>query len=176
MTFNKNKVVIWTGVIVAGLIVLFAILIALLPFIARVSFENWAEDQGLSGSITKAEISLTDGQLRLSDVKLLDAYNKGLHVGEVFIQVHMRDLWHKRITIEDLQINTFSVDASRNEAGELTSARAGGRGFFSFFFSSGLQMRSLAHSCIAAPGFHEAGILERPWFLGGIVVLKNICW
>jgi hypothetical protein len=122
MTFNRNKVLMWSGASVAAVILVLAILIALLPFIARVSFENWAEEQGLSGSISKVEISLTDGQLRLSDLKLLDAGNKGLRAGQIFVQVHMRDLWHKRVTVEAVQINTLSIDASRNEAGELTIA------------------------------------------------------
>lgn len=120
MPFNNNKLLLWIGVSLAGLILMMGILVALLPFITRASFEGWAEGQGLSGSIGKVEIFLTDGQLQLSDIKLLDASNKGLQVGKAFVQIHLRDLWHKRITIEDVQIDTLSVDASRNESGELT--------------------------------------------------------
>jgi hypothetical protein len=122
MTFNKHKILQWTGVSMAALVLLFAIVIALLPLMMRYGFESWAEDRGLSGSITEVEISLTDGQLRLTDIKLLDGQNKGMQVGEAFVQVHLRDLWHRRVTIEDVQITSLSIDAKRTAAGELTIA------------------------------------------------------
>jgi outer membrane protein OmpA-like peptidoglycan-associated protein len=120
--FNKVKVLKWGGGSVAAVIILVAVTIALLPLMVRYGFQSWAEDHGLTGSISEVDISLTDGQLRLTDINLLDAQNKGLQIGEVFVQVHLRDLWHRRVTIEDVQITTLNIDANRTAAGELTIA------------------------------------------------------
>ena len=100
----------WTAGILAGLIIMFSILVILLPTIITWYATSWLEEQGVNASIEDISIELSNGQVRVKTFKAVGPEKHKIELGEFFVQVHLRDLLDNKITIEKIQFADFYID------------------------------------------------------------------
>jgi len=111
MLSKLNRRLIWTAGILAGLTILFVVLITLLPAMTKWYATSWLEERGVSASIEDINIKMLDGQIRIKAFHAVGSEKHKIDLGEIFVQVHLRDLLENKVTIEKIEFSDFYVDA-----------------------------------------------------------------
>ena len=110
MLSKLNRCLIWTSSILGSAILLVGILVATLPTTAKWYANNWLEEQGVASTIKEVSIKLLDGQFRIKSFQAVGPERHKINLGEIFIQVHLRDLLDNKVTIEKIEFSDFYVD------------------------------------------------------------------
>lgn len=100
----------WAASILLGIVILFGVLVFLLPTISKWYATNWLEEQGVSASIEDISIKLSNGQVRIKDFRAVGPEKHKIELGEILVQVHLRDLLDNKVTIEKIEFSDFYVD------------------------------------------------------------------
>ncbi len=105
----KRRIVRTAGILLA-IVVLFGVLISLLPALTSWYATNWLEAKGVSASIEDISFKLLDGQVRVKDFKAIGPKKHKIELGEILVQVHLRDLLDNKVTIEKIEFSDFYID------------------------------------------------------------------
>ncbi len=94
----------------AGLIALLTVLLALLPSITKWYAIQWLEAQGVTATIGNVKFNLSDGQFRFRTIQVTGPEKHQIKLGEILVQVHLRDILDHRLTIENVEFSDFHID------------------------------------------------------------------
>jgi hypothetical protein len=99
----KKALYVFAGTLFA-LLVLAALSIALIPTVSQVVFKHWLEQQQLQGEIGQIDLSLHKGILTVLDAEIRDNKTPLLKLGKLQVQVRLRDLFDRKVTIEHVEL------------------------------------------------------------------------
>jgi len=100
----------WTAGLLTSLIVLSLILILLLPTLSKWYATSWLEERGSTISFKDLSINLFDGQFHIKGFTSIGPEKHKINLGDVLLQVHLRDLINNTVTIEKFEFSDFYVD------------------------------------------------------------------
>lgn len=110
MLSQLNRRFIWVAGILAGLFIVFGVIIALLPIMAKWYATSWLEEQGVTASIEDINIKIFDGQVGIKAFQAVGPEKHKINLGELFIHVNLPDLLENKVTIEKIEFSDFYVD------------------------------------------------------------------
>ena len=110
MQIKSNGYLRWTVGILASLIVLSIITILLLPTISKWYASRWLEERGSTVSFKDLTINLFDGQFHIKGFSSIGPDKHKIQLGDVLLQVHLRDLIKNQVTIEKFEFSDFYID------------------------------------------------------------------
>lgn len=115
---NIKRSLSYIGGLILVLLILVSISIAMLPVAIKWQVNGWFEDQGLVSHIDELDVSLTDGQISVQGFTVNDTGGeKYLDIGKLFLQLGIRDLVDKLISIEKVEIDDVYVGAEQDAQG-----------------------------------------------------------
>lgn len=128
---NKLKRrITWTTSILLSIVILLVVLIFSLPTLTKWYATNWLEAQGVSASIEDISLKLLDGQIRVKALRAIGPKKHKIELGEIIVQLHLRDLLDNKVTIEKIEFSDFYVDIFQQlgnsiEIGDISFGKSG---------------------------------------------------
>ena len=112
----------WVKVAAISIIVL-AVIVTLLPVVARLVIQDWYQEQGVeSVKIEDVDLNLFTGTFALEGVEVKDSGLVVLSMASTAINLSWLDLFSRQIHIEELDIKEFRVRVERPAVGAMKVA------------------------------------------------------
>jgi len=112
-----NRAGRWFAYGLTGLLVSLALLVALLPVLAKVATVYWLKQQGVEASIENIDIDFNDAVVDVIDAKGKNSQGQEFGIKKFHLDLAWKPLWDKVIAIESIELDGLQLDVVQTAAG-----------------------------------------------------------